>query len=205
MRVRSLRPIESLAVAMLAGALVGDPLWAQNLPDTRRQPPAETRRPVPTVPETPPPTLGGEDIVRELRELVKAVEAMREQQKAQVAVAYLQAQQSRLLMVENQLAQVRSQIAVLKQQQAVNSRRLENLQMELTMRNILDRNTGEQLIRSEVQAEDERIQRELPPLETRLAALEQEYTQIKTSLDAINAQVLEFIKPEKPATDQPVP
>lgn len=145
-----------------------------------------------------PEAITDQQIVFELRELVKAVNSLKEQQQAQVAVSYLQSQQARLTILEDQLVKKRDLVKDLKFKQQYNAQRINNMQAELISHNILNQSEGERLIKAEIEAEANRLQLELAEAETQLAAKQQEYDQVKTDADKINTQIWNYLNPTKP-------
>ncbi|HMV98936.1 MAG TPA: hypothetical protein PLL06_00875 [Acidobacteriota bacterium] len=133
-------------------------------------------------------------IAKELRALVKAVESMRDQQQAQVAVGFLQVQQARLGALETQIASARAQVAQLKRQQGQNQARSGNIRNELLGRTILDQAEGERIIRAEIQAEETRLQQEIFEAEQQLTLMQQEYDLKKLETDQIRDQIWNYLR-----------
>lgn len=141
--------------------------------------------------ETESPELA---IAKELRALVKAVESMRDQQQAQVAVSFLQVQQSRLSTLEQQMTTTRTQLTQLKLRQEQNQARTGNIRNELIGRTILDQAEGERIIRAEIQAEDARLQKEILATEQQLLLMQQEYDQMKFETQQIRDQIWNYLR-----------
>lgn len=141
--------------------------------------------------ETESPELA---IAKELRALVKAVESMRDQQQAQVAVSFLQVQQSRLSTLELQIGTTRTQLTQLKLRQEQNQARNSNIRNELIGRTILDQAEGERIIRAEIQAEDSRLQKEILATEQQLLLIQQEYDQMKFETQQIRDQIWNYLR-----------
>lgn len=133
-------------------------------------------------------------IAKELRALVKAVESMRDQQQAQVAVSFLQVQQSRLSTLEQQMTTTRTQLTQLKLRQEQNQARTGNIRNELIGRTILDQSEGERIIRAEIQVEDARLQKEILATEQQLLLLQQEYDQMKFETQQIRDQIWNYLR-----------
>ncbi|MBX7222990.1 MAG: hypothetical protein K1Y36_23790 [Blastocatellia bacterium] len=150
----------------------------------------------------PAPSIANDEkIVLQLQELVKAVNALREQNQAQTAVSLLQVQQNRLTAVEAKLTAARSVVTLIKEKQLANSRRNDNIRNEVIGRGLLNQSEGEQVVRADIEAENIRLQGERNEAEQQLAAIQLEYDQVKAEIEQTKQQVMQFLT-TKPASDQ---
>lgn len=146
--------------------------------------PVEPADPAPTVEtETPDP------IVRELRELVKAVAALKAQTKVQAANVLLDALLKRQAMLESQLETIQTEYDRLRAERAANLARLQDMAGELSRMAYVSQADAEARIRADVASRDAALQPRLTSLETRFNEKRAELVQVTAEIELLKGRL----------------
>lgn len=146
--------------------------------------------------ETPDP------IVRELRELVKAVAALKAQTKVQAANVLLDALLKRQTTLESQIEAIQTEYDRLRAERAANLARLQDMAGELSRMAYVSQADAEARIRADVASRDAALQPRLTSLETRFNEKRAELVQVNAEIELLKGRLRGWLD-ETPDAEQP--
>jgi hypothetical protein len=129
------------------------------------------------------------DLATEVRNLTKEIRKLQTSQNRLINILLLQVEQSLLEKQEEKLAETENQLRNLNVREANAEQRLNNIPNELVLRNILNRQEGERIVRAELQSELEQIRNERRRLEPIKARLIERLAGTNQRLDLLRTQL----------------
>ncbi|OYT70109.1 MAG: hypothetical protein CFK52_12085 [Chloracidobacterium sp. CP2_5A] len=186
-----LSPAEGQAPQRRAAA----PLPAAPLPD---------RMPVEPIsnPATVTDSGAADPIVRELRELVKAVAALKAQTKVQAANVLLDALLKRQATLESQTEAVQTEYDRVRAERAANLARLQDLASEVSRMAYVSQADAEARVRADVASRDATFQTRLASLEARFNEKRSELIQVSAEIELLKGRLRGFLD-DAPDANQP--
>ncbi len=157
-------------------------------------------------PITPPATTtlaNQPDLATEVRNLTKEIRKLQSSQSRLINILLLQVEQGLVEKQEEKLAETENQLRNLNVREANAEQRLNNIPNELVLRNMLNRQEGERVVRAELQNELEQIRNERRRLEPIKAQLAARLIETSQRLELLRTQLLTDENEEKDEEARP--
>jgi hypothetical protein len=147
--------------------------------------------------ETKTATDQNAELNQQIRELAKEIRALHDSQRKVIDAMLLQIEQARVDKLEGKLAAVENQALNLAAQEAQLEARLKNIENELVVRNIVNRNEGESAVRAELTFQLEHVRAERERVEAEEQHLRQQVDTINDRLERVRNR----LEPEEEKED----